>query len=267
MAELATRDYPAHAPVPRRMRRDYRVTEDMVDGCVVLRLVPVAGTTGEQVLYTHGGSYVHPLGAEQWWFVERMVRGTGATLTVPLYRLAPEGGVDRAYEYLRSVYLDLAGAGPVTLMGDSAGGGLALGQALMYRDAGLAAPRQVILIAPWLDIALTNPAAELLEPLDPVLRVATLRACGRLWAGDHDLRDPRLSPLFADLTGLPPVHTFLGGRDVLAADAQTLADHLAAVGNTGLFMLDPVAFHDHVGAFWTPEARSALRTVNRLLRE
>ena len=268
MAELAEREYPAHAPVPKRTRQVYDILEGEVDGCIVLRLTPRSGGSGKQLIYTHGGSYVHPLAGQQWWFVERMTRGTGVTIMVPLYRLAPEGGVDAAYAMLQKVYLDLVADGrSVTLVGDSAGGGLALGQAVAYRDAGLPAPRQVVLIAPWLDIALTNPAAELLEPLDPVLRVATLRACGRLWAGDRDLRDPLVSPLFADFAGLPPVHTFQGGRDVLAADAQTLADKLAAVGNAGTFTLDPACFHDHVGAFWTPEARSALRTINRLLRE
>jgi monoterpene epsilon-lactone hydrolase len=266
MAELATRDYPAAAPVPRRMREQYDVVEDEVDGCVVLRLTPRAGPSGEHLVYTHGGMYVYPLVAEQWWFLDRMARGSGVTVTVPLYRLAPEGGVDAAYEFLQKVYLDLVRSGPVTLAGDSSGGGLALGQAMAHREAGLPAPRQVILFAPWLDIALSNPVAERLEPLDPVLRVETLRACGRLWARDHHPRDPRLSPLFADLDGLPPVHTFQGGRDVLAADAQRLDDRLRQAGNSGTFTLVPTGFHVYLGAFWTTEARAALRAVNQLLR-
>ncbi len=267
MAELAGREYPAHAPVPRRMREEYDLVEDEVDGCVVLRMTPKSGASGKQLLYTHGGSYVNPIVGAQWWFIDRMARGSGVTLTVPLYRLAPEGGVDRAYDFLRGIYLDLTRSGPVTLAGDSAGGGLALGQAIDYRDAGLPAPKQVILIAPWVDIALTNPAAELLEPVDPVLRVATVRTCGRLWAGERDHRDPMLSPLFADLGGLPPVHTFQGGRDILAPDALLLAQRLADAGNEGTFTLDPGGIHDHLGAFWTPEARAALRAVNQLLRE
>src|SRR5919112_6232921 len=138
MAELGTRAYPEAAPVPRRMRREYDVVEDEVDGCRVLRLTP-AEASGQQLMYTHGGSYVHPLVPEHWWFVERMARGSGVTVTVPLYRLAPEGGAAQAYDFLRAVYTELAAAGPVTLAGDSAGGGLALGQAVAYRDAGLPA--------------------------------------------------------------------------------------------------------------------------------
>jgi monoterpene epsilon-lactone hydrolase len=266
MAELAGREYPAHAPVPRRVREHYRVDEETVDGCRVLRLTP-SDASGQQLMYTHGGSYVHPLVREHWWFLERMARGSGATVTVPLYRLAPEGGVGRAYDFLRAVYIQLAASGPVTLAGDSAGGGLALGQAVAYRDAGLPAPRQVVVFAPWVDIALTNPAAELVEPLDPMLRIDTSRAYGRLWSRGHDERDPLVSPLFADLSGLPAVHLFQGGRDILAPDGLLLAARLREAGNGGRFTLVPGAFHGYIGAFWTPEARSALSAVNQLLRE
>jgi epsilon-lactone hydrolase len=266
MAELATRKYPAHAPVPKRMRQLYLVAEDSVDGCLVLRLTPRSGGSGQHLMYTHGGSYVHPLVAEHWWFIERMARGTGMTITVPLYRLAPEGGVDRAYRFLRTVYQDLVRSGPVTLAGDSAGGGLALGQAIAYRDADLPAPRQLILFAPWVDITESHPAIPGLRSRDPMLRAETIRACGRLWARGHDERDPAVSPLFADLAGLPPVHTFQGGCDILAPDAQVLASALQQVGNPGTFNFVPGAFHVYVGAFWTPEARAALHAVNALLR-
>lgn len=268
MAELATRDYPAHAPVPAAMRERYEVVEDAVDGCVVLRLTPRTGASGHQLVYTHGGSYVHPLVAEHWWFLDRMTRGSGVTLTLPLYRLAPESGVDAAYAMLRQVYLDrVSEGGSVTLAGDSSGGGLALGQAIDYRDAGLPAPRQVILIGPWVDVAGRHPAIRALQPVDPSLRLDKLLACGRLWARGHDDRDPRVSPLFADLAGLPPVHTLQGGHDLLAADAQTLASRLQQSGNPGTFTFAPAGFHGYLGAFWTPEARHALRAINRLLRE
>ena len=168
---------------------------------------------------------------------------------------------------MRRVYLELVESGPVTLAGDSAGGGLALGQAIAYRDAGLPRPRQVVLIAPWVDLTLSNPAIPSLEPVDPVLRADNVRACGALWAGDRDPEHPTLSPLFADLAGLPPVHIFQGGYDILAADAQVLASRLQQAGNTGTFTFAPTAIHDYLGAFWTPEARSALHAVNQLLRE
>ncbi len=267
LAELASREYPGYAPLPRAMRARYDVRETAVDGCLVLRLTPRDGATGQHLIYTHGGSYVHPLVREQWWFIDRSTRGSGVTITLPFYRLAPEGGPERAYALLRTVYAELAGAGAqITLAGDSAGGGLALGQAIAYRDAGAPAPRQVVLFSPWVDVALTNPEIPALQALDPVLDAEVSATFGRIWAAGVDLRHATVSPLHADLTGLPPVHTYQGGRDILAADVNLLADRLRRAGNPGTFTFVAGAFHDYVGAFWTPEARAALAEVNNLLR-
>jgi epsilon-lactone hydrolase len=267
LAELRTREYPEPAPMPRSMRTRYDVVEDEVDGCPVLRLTPKARAGAQQLLYTHGGSYVHPIAAEQWWFLDRMTRGSDVRITLPLYRLAPEGTVGPAYDLLRRVYLELVESGPVTLAGDSAGGGLALGQAIAYRDAGLPAPRQVVLIAPWVDLTLSNPAVPSLEPVDPVLRADTIRACGALWAGDRDpnapdaqstVRRPRRASAGAHLPGWirHPRGRRAGAGQPAAAVGQHRHVHLRSHRHPRL-----------LGAFWTREARRALHTVNQLLRE
>ena len=184
LAELASRAYPAPAPLPKAMRERYDVRETTVDGCLVLRLTPRDGATGQHLIYTHGRWYVHALVREHWWLIDRSTRGSGVTITLPFYRLAPEGGPERAYALLRKVYAELADTGSgarITLAGDSAGGGLALGQAIAYRDAGAPAPRQVVLFSPWVDVALTNPAIPSLQPRDPVLDAEVSTTFGRLW--------------------------------------------------------------------------------------
>ncbi|MEV0601237.1 alpha/beta hydrolase [Streptomyces sp. NPDC050315] len=258
----------AAAPVPAPLRARYEVTRSTVAGRPVLRFAPRRGATGRHLLYTHGGAYAFPLQTPHWWLLQHAIKGTGTTLTVPLYRLAPEGDAPAAYALLRTVYGALcAEAGPenITLGGDSAGGGLALGQAVAYRDAGLPPPHQVLLFSPWLDLTMSHPALPALEALDPLLRTEELIEAGRLWAHGADPRDPLLSPRFADVAGLPPVHVFQGGRDLLAADARLLSDRLAAVGNGGSFMFEPEAGHVYVSAVWTPEARRSLDRVRRLL--
>jgi len=85
-------------------------------------------------------------------------------------------------------------------------------------------------------------------------------------AGGTDVHDPRISPLPADLSDLPPVHVYQGGRDLLAADAHVLAYRLREAGNRGTFELAQAGFHVYVGAVWTPESRTALAQVRRLLR-
>jgi epsilon-lactone hydrolase len=269
LAELMSRTYPAAAPVPDSLLRDYRLTETTLAGRPVLRLTPRGTPSGQHLIYTHGGGYVRPLIAPHWQVLERATRDTGATITVPLYHLAPEGGVTGAYKLLRELYTRTAaeaGAENITLAGDSSGGGLALGQAVTYRNAGEPSPRQIVLFSPWVDITMSNPEIATLAPRDPTLDADILAAAGRLWAGDTDRCDARLSPMHADLSGLAPVHLFQGGRDILAADARVLAARLKVAGNQGTFTFVAGGFHVYVGAVRTPESRAALAAVRALLR-
>jgi epsilon-lactone hydrolase len=268
LAALRARPYPEAAPVPRSLRNRYEVSRSIVAGNPVITLTPRGRDGGGHLLYTHGGGYVWPLVSAHWTMLERATRGTGVSITVPLYRLAPESGVEAAYSMLSSVYAGLterADSSRITLAGDSAGGGLALGQAIAHRDRGLPAARQVVLFSPWVDVAMTHPALPGLEAVDPMLKARRLIVAAGLWAGDTDVRDPRISPLRADLGDLPPVHVFQGGRDILAADAQVLAYRLREAGNRGTFTLAHNGFHVYVGAVWTPESRAALAQVRKLL--
>ncbi|NGN64738.1 alpha/beta hydrolase [Streptomyces sp. A7024] len=269
--DLFNREYPEPAPIPPALRRQYDITETTVADRPVLRLTPrgAARATGHHMIYTHGGGYVLALQAAHWRIVEGIARDTGATVTVPLYRLAPEGSVDEAYDFLQTVYEKTAaeaGDRGVTLAGDSAGGGLAVGQAVAYRDRGLPPPRQVVALAPWLDLSLTHPGIAAVQPHDVMLQAERLVGAGTLWAAGNDLRDPRLSPLHADPAGLPPVHLFQGGRDILAPDTFTFAARLTEAGNKGSFHYAPTGIHVYPGAVRTPEARRALATVRGLLR-
>jgi len=265
-AELDGREYPGPAPVPRSLQASHEVSESIVAGIPVIRLTPRTGPNGHHLIYTHGGGYVRPLMSPQWHMIATAIRDTGATVTVPLYRLAPEGCAAEAYPALRAVHEQVAAeADAVTLAGDSAGGGLALGQAIDHRDRGTPPVRQVLLFAPWLDLELRHPGIPALQPLDTMLRVEVLRAAGRMWARNQDPADPLLSPIRADLAGLPPVHLFQGGHDILAADARDLAVRLRAAGNAGTATWADDGFHVYVAATWTPESRAAFTQVRELL--
>lgn len=268
LAALRARAYPEPAPVPRALQNRFEVSRSIVAGNPVITLTPHRCASGKHLVYTHGGGYVQPLVPAHWTLLDHATRDTGVTITVPLYRLAPEGGVDEAYELLTEVYTGLAeraGAGNLTLAGDSAGGGLALGQALAYRDAGLPVPRQVILFSPWVDVTMTHPALPGLQSADPMLRTRRLVVAGQLWADGRDPRDSRISPLYGDLRDLPPVHVYQGGHDILAADAHVLAHRLREAGNAGTFDLVQSGFHVYLAAVWTPEARAALGQVRSML--
>ncbi|RFA10194.1 hypothetical protein B7R54_13980 [Subtercola boreus] len=257
------------APIPRAIHRLATVRELTVDGCRVVQLTPKSGASGAHVIYTHGGVYVYPLVAAHWQIIASLIASGGATVTVPFYGLAPEHHVDEAYDLLDAVYAAAVRThgDRVYLAGDSAGGGLALGQAIRLRDARLTPPRAVILFSPWLDITLSNPEVPAAARLDPMLAVAGMVAAGMWWADDLDPRSPLVSPLFADLADLPPVYVYQGAHDLLAPDAKALARAVAAAGGRIELRLYASAFHDFVGAPWTPEARRALRHVGSVLRD
>lgn len=258
------RAYPAPPPVPRALRARCDVREELVQGRQVFTLTPRFGRSSAHIIYTHGGGFVNALTGPHWWIVRQLAEKTGAAVTVPIYPLAPEHTYRATYSLLEEVYRSVTAETPadrVALCGDSAGGGLALGQALHYRDLGLPPPGLVILFSPWLDITMSNPGAAAAEKDDAMLALPGLVEAGRWWAGGDDPRSPHLSPLFGDLSGLPPIEVFQGTHDVFVPDARLLKERVTAAGGDILLHEYPGAFHVFVGATFTPEARDAFRKV------
>src|SRR5690606_39067597 len=123
----------------------------------------------------------------------------------------------------------------------------------------------ILLFSPWLDVTLTNPGIARLERRDPMLSRPMLVQAGRWWAGGRDTRDPLVSPLHGDLTGLPPVTTYIGGRDILLPDAQELDRRIRAVGGTSRLREWASGFHVFMAALTTKEARAAIADAAALL--
>lgn len=257
------------ARIPASLRRIAHIEEATVDGYRVVRLHPRGTASGAHLLYTHGGTYAFSLVGPHWTILTSLLAATGATITVPLYGLAPEHHATEAYVLLEKLYEEAVTShgDRVFLGGDSAGGGLALGQALRYRDEGRPAPRAVLLISPWLDITMSNPGITAIAPLDHMLAAPGLVEAGRLWAGDLDPRDPLVSPLYGDLAGLPPVHTYQGDHDLLYPDAEEAHRRILRAGGESHFHLTRGGFHDFPGAPWIPEARVALANMAAVLRK
>jgi monoterpene epsilon-lactone hydrolase len=256
------------APVPRSLHRVAVVTESVVEGHRVVRLTPRRDGTGAHLIWTCGGAYVYPALRTHWALLARLVRASGVTVTVPLYGLAPEHDVDDAEGLLDAVRdgLRADGADVVHLGGDSAGGALALAQAMRDRDTGRPAAASVLLVSPWLDAALSHPEVPWLADLDPMLGRDGLVAAGAWWAGARDCRDPSVSPLLGDLRDLPPVFAYQGDRDLFVADAKELARRVGGVGGRVELRLYRGAFHVFVGAPWTREARRATAHLAGVLR-
>jgi RND superfamily putative drug exporter len=254
------------AEIPASVRRIAHVQRREIGGRTVVDLSLKNGSSRGHLIYLHGGAYAFPLIAAHWSIVGSLMRASGASVTVPLYGLAPRHGVTEAYALLDALYDEATTRHErVYLAGDSAGGGLALGQAMRVRDHGGRPPAGVILFSPWVDATMENPDVAGLAPLDRLIAPAGLAAAARWWAGEVGVRSPLVSPLFGDLAGLPPVSTHQGDHDILYADAVLLDAGIRAAGGSSTLDVYPGAFHDFVGAPWTPEARLALTRAAAVL--
>ena len=181
------------------------------------------------VLYLHGGGYVRPITPQHWGFLAWLVRTTGCEVTVPLYPLAPESTCTDTLAWVHAVHAQLAtrhAAETIHLMGDSAGGGLALVLAQTLRDEGQPPAAQMVLITPWVDVAVSHPAAVHTAQRDPMLALAGVREAGRLYAGALPLDHPTVSPARGDVAGLPPMALFVATRDLLGHDALAFAERV-----------------------------------------
>jgi len=262
-AELIEREYPPAAPIPAFLRRGHEVEIGTVQGRPVITFTPKDHPPATELIYLHGGAYVQPIGLPQWIIVGQMLRRLGATVTVPLYGLAPWHTIDDALALMAEVHTTVrvranAAGVPLVVGGDSAGGGLALAHALAQRDAGGDAPDRLLLICPWVDVTVTHPEIAALVPRDLTLNPAGLRVAGELWAGTRDVRDPLVSPIHADLAGLPPMRAVVGGQEIFLPDARDFDRAARAAGVSSALRIYPAGFHEFPVAVFTRESRSAL---------
>lgn len=244
----------------RALRREFLVSSTTADGHETFTVAPREGASRHHILYLHGGAYVFEMIGLHWRTIAALIRRTGATVTVPIYPLAPRHSWRDAFAMLRPLHAELAarhGAANITIAGDSAGGGMALALAQLLREVGDPLPGRLLLFSPWLDVATDDPGVRAIEPRDPLLAIPAAQTAGRWWADELPLDDPRVSPIHGALSGLPPIAVFTGTRDMLNADARRLRDKAAGEGAD-------LRFHEYDGMFhvWVctpiPEARQAL---------
>ncbi|MCE0486769.1 alpha/beta hydrolase fold domain-containing protein [Ornithinimicrobium sediminis] len=200
-----------------------RLTSEVVDGFEVTTVTPAAGALGGgHLLYLHGGAFVNGIARQHWALVAELAEATQRAVHVARYGLLPEHDADDAAGHLEALHRHLAPQGPLHVLGDSAGGNLAL--LLAQAQAGGGTVVGLTLVAPWLDLSMSNPEVDALEPHDPWLTRAGLRPIAAAWAGTHDLRSPAVSPLFGRLDALPPTAVLVGDRDICLPDCRVLCE-------------------------------------------
>jgi len=249
---------------PARLVRRHDVGLRGIDGFECCTVSPRGRRAERAVVYLHGGAYIRHMVPQHWQLISQLA-DAGVRVEVAHYGLAPKYTYRDAYPFVTAVYRDLLGyldAGQVTIMGDSAGAGLALGMAQSLVGSGLPQPARVVLIAPWLDLTLTNPAIPKVEARDPWLTSSLLLAAGRGWTGGDDPTQPRLSPVNGPLAPLAPIDVYIGTRDLFYPDVRRLEERAAAEGAAVNVTVCDGAIHVYP-LVPAPEGRAAARAIVR----
>ncbi len=240
---------------------DSNVEETTVNGSTVYRL-SASDDPDCTILYLHGGAYINDPSSSQWELCDELVQATNAELIFPIYPLTPNHTWEETYDLLMALYQDLAEDldTPLILMGDSAGGGLAAGFCEYLSEAGMEQPDKTILLSPWLDVSMSNPEIEDYEASDPMLSAYGLVEMGTCWAGDLDLTDYRVSPIYGDLSGLQNVYLFVGTREIFYPDVTLFYAMLQEQGVASELYVGEGMNHDYL-LYPIPEADEAFEQI------
>lgn len=234
-------------------------------------IAPADTPQDKAILYFHGGGFRLGSVASHRDPIARIAIASGCRVLAIDYRLAPEHRFPAALEDAVAAYAWLRGQGlkprDIALAGDSAGGNLVLTAMLWLRDRGEPLPAAGVLMSPWTDLAATGASYESRAAADPIHQRSMILALAKGYLGEGgDPRDPLASPLYADLSGLPPLLIHAGDRETVRDDATMLAEKARTAGvETELQVWDGMI---HVFQMFPeiPQARQAIAAIAAFLR-
>jgi epsilon-lactone hydrolase len=216
------------APLPG----DVETSSATVGGVPVVQISIREAPASGVILYFHGGAYAIGTAALAAGLASDIARRAGSRVVSVDYRLAPEhpypAGIEDAVAAYRGLLDSGVSAADIVFAGESAGGGIVAATLVALTSTDLPQPAAAYVISPWVDLTLTGASLELKAPVDPALTPAGLRLRSREYLGTHDPSLGAISPVFADLTGLPPLLIQVGGNEILLDDSTRLAARAAA---------------------------------------
>ncbi|HEY6579411.1 MAG TPA: alpha/beta hydrolase [Rhizomicrobium sp.] len=225
---------------------------------------------GRHVLFLHGGGYITGSPALYRHILWRFASATRARIAAIDYRLAPEHPFPAAIEDAASAWKALLAEGVdprrTAVVGDSAGGGLALALGLKLRDEGEPLPSAIVAISPWTDLAITGESCRN-DAADPMLKSDCLAPFAAQYLGGADSRHPYASPLYGDSRGLPPTLIQVGSDEILRDDATRMAERMREAGcDVSLEVWRRMPHVWHAFAPLMPEATRAIARIGAFVQ-
>lgn len=248
--------------VPKSMKAKFDVRSIVVDGKQAVTMKPKQNASHKHILFLHGGAYIMAAAIMHWKLIQQIIEKTGFTVTLLDYPLAPEQDYRKTHEMVHHTFQQLSQTYPddqFYVMGDSAGGGLALAFLQSLRAQGVEKfPQKTVLFSPWVDVSMTNPKIAEVEKRDLLLSTSALLKAATLYANGADLKSPPLSPLYGDMQNLGKIALFVGSDEIFVADCRLLKEKMERA-NTELHYFEyPQMQHDWV-LFPIPEGKKAFQ--------
>jgi len=255
-------------PVPADVR-----CEQVDAGGVSAEWIMTPQATAERVIfYLHGGGYAIGSVKTHRELISRISRAAGARALAIDYRLAPEHPFPAAVEDATTAYRWLLenGVEPtrIVIAGDSAGGGLTVATLVALRDAGDPLPAAGVCLSPWVDLEGIGESMTARAEVDPMVQRDGLLAMAKAYLGDANPRLPLAAPLYADLTGLPPLLIQVGTAETLLDDSTRLAERARSAGvDVVLEPWEDMIHVWHLFASMLPEGQQAVDRIGEFIRE
>jgi acetyl esterase/lipase len=252
---LAKIGRPPRAPARPSSKQLQGLTQslEVIDGFNLYRIRPEKFI--QTVVYLHGGGYVQPIAKQHWDLITHLARETNSEFVVPCYGLSPKFKVDDALTFLERVKGKLDSSKKIVLMGDSAGGGLALALAQSsWPDI-----QSLVLISPWVDSEFGE-ETKMYEERDPWLNANSLRYIATIWSGVGDFRRKEVSPLRGELKTLPRTSIYAGDYELFYPDLQQLYSKMKDAGVSVTLHHQPGGLHVYP-LIPSPEGNRALNQL------
>lgn len=186
------------------------------------------------ILYIHGGAWTNQPLNLHWLFMDKMAQALNAKVIAPIYPKVPHFSYQDTYPKMLNLYKEILASiessNQLTIIGDSAGGNIALGLIQLLKRDGLPQPQDIMLLSACVDMSLENPLIQEYEENDPMLASEGMEVITKIWAADKALKDPIISPIYGDFQGVGKITHFIGSHESLYPDAIQFDEKLTEQG-------------------------------------
>ena len=208
--------------------------EQAFEGMQVFTLNDQKSLKQKVILYLHGGAWTNQPLNLHWLFMDKMAQALNAKVIAPIYPKVPHFSYQDTYPKMLSLYKEILASiessNQLTIIGDSAGGNIALGLIQLLKRDGLPQPQDIILLSACVDMSLENPLIQEYEENDPMLASEGMEVITKIWAADKALKDPIISPIYGDFQGVGKITHFIGSHESLYPDAIQFDEKLTEQG-------------------------------------